>query len=397
MGPDRPFENVTATKANHLASMHGKPQKFQIRIRTDSELYWSSYLFCGLYALAAEGVVELSFAPRFSIHPKVLGTWLEVRDVQTGDCRRIVVNFIDNANSLWKQKLASCDVYYKRNLLYPVTYDACPVEYHEKLRPAGLTFCVRGQRERPLWVQMIGGLCGKDGPLIETSLKKTLVRLSKVIRGPRYVRSFPFERAFECDCFADAQNVVFFQTRAYDPRVSSDPLDTMRVTERRATVIRALRSALGPSFCGGFVPDDYALKAYPDCISPLPWEQSAYLALLQTCRIVVYTHGLRTSPAFKMPEYLAAGRCILSERLPTILPSPLRDGNELMYFNDVDELIDKCRSLLSNPEMQAKLSRGARSYYERQVAPKLRVLNLLQDAFAEHVALDTDYRVSQTA
>jgi hypothetical protein len=359
------------------------PLRYEIIARTDTESYWSSHLFCGLYELVVEEKVQLQYEPRFSWEPtEGLATTLDVTETATGQRRLICVDWRDNADMLCPRKLAECDVYFKRNYIPDLTLPVCPPKHHAKLRTAGLSFCVRTTRERPVWVQLLGGVWKQNEPLLGGSVPDSLRNLRQIYRQLGAIRSFLTQEDFEEPDLNTAQPTILFQTKAYDPRATIFPTDTQAVTEQRAGIIRALQTAFGEQFIGGFVANDYAREAYPDCVSPHNPDQAAYCRMVKASRICVYTRGLRNSPAFKLGEYLAAARCIVAEPLLTELPQPLTDGRELVYFDGAEDLVAKCRALLDDPGRQQQLSAAAWEYYLHHVKPRAWVLNLLQTAFA---------------
>ena len=362
--------------------------RYLVRVRTDSELYWSAHFFCGLYQLVERGLVQVKFTARLPLAPKeIFATAFEVTDLHSGAARKVAIDWRDNPDMLCPNKLAACDVYFKRNIVPEITYDVCPAEFRPKLRPAGLSFAVRTRLERPLWVQMIGGLCSKEEPILSRSPRQTLRRLYKVRRGPVNVRHFLRVEDFEINPRDEAgidtaRNALLFQTRAYDPAESTFPQDTARVTEERAHIIRRLRAEFKDQFVGGFTRIPYAVETFPDCLADADSAQSSYARLVKSCRICIYTRGLRNSPAFKLGEYLASGRCILAERPRTLLPKPLIHGKHLLFFRTTDELVDQCRRLLQDEALQHRLSRGALDYYRDQVRPVRRVWTMLEESFA---------------
>jgi hypothetical protein len=146
---------------------------------------------------------------------------------------------------------------------------------------------------------------------------------------------------------------------------------------------------LGDQFVGGFVPDAYARQHYPDCVAPEKLDQNAYMQLVRSSRICIYSRGLRDSPAFKLGEYLAGSRCIVSQRFKTELSAPLEDGRDVLFFDTAEELVEKCRLLLNDTELQQRLSKGARTYYQQHVKPRQRVLQIFREAFATEPSLET--------
>lgn len=358
--------------------------RFEVVARTDAELRWTSHLYCGLYDLEQDGCIRMRLRPRVSLHPsEVFAVVLEVTDTHTGETRRLAVDYRDNADVLCSRKLAEVDVYYKRNFIRGITDRVCPDGHAERLRPAGLSFPVRGVRERPYWALVVGGLHRTELPVIRRSLRATLGNFYKAgFASPMMVRRFLKEDDFRASVADATREIVLFQTKAYEPPPTSFADDTKQVNDDRAGTIRALREAFGDRFVGGFMPSEYAAREYPDCVSTLSSEQADYSKVMRSARVCVYTRGLRDSPAFKLAEYMAAGRCIVAERLRTELPQPIEDGREAVFYDRMDELLGHCENLLSDPHSAERLSANALAYYQAEVRPRERVRRLLVDAFA---------------
>lgn len=385
---DADYSTSHATRA--LGSR--KSARYRIVARTDSELYWSSYFFCGLYQLVNDGVLSVHFKPRLSLYPKeIFATFIEVTDHESRRTKKLAIDWRDNADILCPRKLADCDVYFKRNFIPAITYAACPAEYRAKLQPAGLSFAARTSRERPLWAQMIGGLCCRESPLLSSSPSASLRRLYKSVRAPLNVRSFLRIDQFEQQG-GGASNRVLFQVRAYDPAESTRPEDTWRVTQSRAAIIRRLKTELPQHFCGGFTRTPYTERDFSDCLSvQAAFDQSSYCTVARSCSICIYTRGLRDSPGFKLGEYLAGGKCIVAEKITTSLPRPLVHGKHLLYFDTIDCLVEQCRTLIEDKGLQSRLSEGALAYYRSEVAPRRRVLSMLEEAFEQDTSTEALY------
>jgi hypothetical protein len=364
--------------------------QYHVKAHTDNEPRYCAYLYCGLYDLEAEGTIKLDFKHGFSFVPReIYCTLLEVREHTTGERRIIAVDWRDNAHVLCTHKLAACDLYYKRNYISEITEPACPPEHRHKLRPLGATLIMRGARERPNWVIWNQGLWRDEKPWRRKSPREIIRSLYRLWKQPEVVRSRSRQEIFEADSLNGAQNRVLFQTRAFNPESSAFPEDTQAITEERAQYIRALKAALGDQFVGGFVPDAYARQHYPDCVAPEKLGQHAYMQLVKSCRICIYSRGLRDSPANKLGEYLAGSRCIVSQRFKTELSTPLEEGRDVLFFDTAEELVEKCRLLLNDEELQQRLSTGARTYYQQHVKPRQRVLQIFREAFATEPSLET--------
>lgn len=372
--------------------------RYHVMARVDSELYYSADLFCGLFELVEEGSVELRFKPCFSRSPtESFCTVLEVTDRWSNERRVLAFDWRDNADILCERKLAECDLYFKRNYIPEVTESRCQGQHRHKLRPAGLSCSVRARRERPLWVQWLSGVWSQEKPLMARSLRATYANVRRIlVRNPRMVSQTLRKQDLLCPTIEGARNAVFWRAIAYDPRWSNNYQDTHETMEARAHVLWALKRELGDQFVGGFMPGPYAGEMYADLVMHGPSDRQSYINMIRAHRIAIYARGVRNSPAFKLAEYLANSRCILAEPIATRLPRDLVDGRELIYWRDTDDLIAKCRQLLSDVKLQRRLSENARRYYEEQVDPPRQIQRFFQEAF-ENAKTDRSITAAEPA
>ena len=89
------------------------------------------------------------------------------------------------------------------------------------------------------------------------------------------------------------------------------------------------------------------------------------------------------TPAFwdchgwKLGEYLALGKCIVSTKLSNDLPYPLEHGVNIHLVENTEEAMrEAIEYIISHPDYRHKLERGAREYWEKWGTPAAS-LNLL--------------------
>jgi glycosyltransferase involved in cell wall biosynthesis len=150
------------------------------------------------------------------------------------------------------------------------------------------------------------------------------------------------------------------------------------INNQRSSLIRLLKKELGEKYSGGLVPDLISKTYYQDCITSLPTDPNSYLDEMKKSAICIYTKGLQDSPARKLAEYLALGKCIVAERYATEFPVPLEDGKNIIFFDTPEECAEICIKLLENPEQVASLSLNARAYFETHVHPVQNVKRILE-------------------
>src|SRR5207244_4503884 len=151
-----------------------------------------------------------------------------------------------------------------------------------------------------------------------------------------------------------------------EPAETTD--DFEQINAERVGIVRALSKTFGPRFIGGLIPTNYAKSRYPDAVSTHASDRKSYVALAKRCLIGIYTRGLHNSIAFKMAEYLASSKCIVSCPLVHELLAPLTSDN-CLYFTTPNECVRYCESLLNDPDAVAAMRQGNFRYYRDHVEP----------------------------
>ena len=187
----------------------------------------------------------------------------------------------------------------------------------------------------------------------------------------------PDYRLFEQPPDTAVEPLVLFQTRVWEPEES--PEDLQRINEECAGLI--LRPAEGVGACvfrGGVTPTAFARRHYPDVLLTEAYRRKDFIRMVKRHLIGVYTGGLHHSLAFKLPEYLAASMCVVSDPLRNELPQPLTAGCHYLEFRGHDECVAQCERLLSRPDEARDMVAQNHDYYRRWVAPAEHVLHCLE-------------------
>lgn len=169
-------------------------------------------------------------------------------------------------------------------------------------------------------------------------------------------------------------DTVLFQTRLWSPEEA--PRD-IGINEERIALLVALKKAFGKRFVGGVVPNQYALKNYPQYLSDHPHRQSEYIKWAKKPAIGVYSRGLFGSVAFKMAEFLASSKCIVSEPVDNLLSGQL---HYVPTFKSIAHCVSLCDELLSNSAKLRDQKQSAWKYYQQHVSPKRAVGRLIESA-----------------
>lgn len=347
-------------------------------IGSGQNLYHASNLYTGLCELARRGKARVRFVvPRgeegvYAADPVTV--CLRVKAQGVGE-RLLVVDLRDRSDIFTEPLLERSDLYLKRSFHEP-DLAQLPAEARRKVVPFGLNFACRSRASTRAILRALAPGLALD---MVRSPGKGFGRLN-----PRRSVLYQYlttarEREFEQGPEHELEPTVLFQTRVYKPE-HVYPDDPAEINEGRVRLVRALKRAFGPKFRGGLVPTAYAVEHYPNEVSEQPTRQAQYIAWGKRSLVGVYTRGLYHSLAFKLPEYLAASKCIVSEPLRNTLPEPLVAGEHYVEFGSPEECVEQCARLLEDKELAVGLRRRAWEYYRREVEPAAHLESVLRRA-----------------
>ena len=303
----------------------------------DSSIYHASYLLSAFTAMGKAGR-QISIRLDPSVDCAVPRLWIHgllyAIDLHDSDARYS------------SSSLADCDVYAKRSY----NLAKVPVVHRAKVIPFGLNYACRSLHSTLFLARV---LAVHPNALLTMHF------------GPYIHLASPEEIEWSADSPSDP--LILFQTRVWpeDGLGAGDTLES--VNGVRANLIRELRRAFGNRFEGGLVPDEIALKFYPDLVATLPHRRRQYVAASRRFMIAIYSRGLHGSHAFKLAEYIASSKCIVGEPLGGTLPYPLEEGRNYITFHGVDDCLAACDALLSDPAKAIEMRRANWEYYQRYI------------------------------
>ena len=324
-----------------------KSMSIVFSLSPDNNIHYLSSLVLGLMRIGGRQV-------RFQLPVKESTLLLRAAGV------KIAFDLHDSAVQIDEAAFEWCDVYLKRSLTEKSLWNP-------KLLPAGLNYTCRSLR---------------------------LFALTGCFAMARFKRSLqsPPASAYEWSPERPVEHAVFFQTRIWATDELASPDEEESVNEARIAIVRHLRARLGPRFRGGIVPTDLARKRCPDALSTEPYRMRQHIANQRRFLIAIYTEGLHGSVAFKMAEYLASSKCIVSPDLNARLPAPLLPGVHYVRFRTLEECSAACEQLLSDIDFANRMRMSNWLYYRREVEPVARVISGLERAITAAQALGLSTR-----
>jgi len=321
--------------------------------------------FDALYAMYyLQGVSDLPNI-RVVFDPKPFRSFKHTRDYvamileERGmDPRRIVIDFGDTP-TFRKEAYDWADVYAKVNLT-PEDHDTYP-----KMMPLGPASF--GIRIYPKWKIPVMALFH-------------FLKARKRIPSPSlFLSSYKANlRRLTFDEYADplhsATDYVHF--------VSTLWKDDKRANDDRVHFMDAVRRGGGLSFEGGFAPRaDGQHFGYDAYIGP-PFESlETYREKIGRSFVVFNTPAVKQCHGWKLPEFMAWGKAIISMPPVRMFPAPLVDGEHwLLTDGTVEDIEAKIRRLQADPELHARLEKNIRAYFDEYIRPDAVMRRIIERA-----------------
>lgn len=284
----------------------------------------------------------------------------------------------DLDNHFSSYALDNCDYVFKRNYIQE-KIDQLQKRYRNKVLKLGITFGVHSESHKGLIKFLITNYIGAiywNLKWDKRILKRVFNSLQKAHNHWRHIRTSRKISLFDSITKPiSSTQTILFQTRCFNS--DTDP-DVLAIHEQRYDIIKLLKKEFPTLFKGGFVTSKMAELKYSDAITNIPSDPVSYLNAVKDSSIVIYTRGLKNSPAWKMAEYCSQGKIIIAERLTAELSEDLVDGKHLLFVDNYEELLYKINLVLEDALLRDTLSKNARAYYINTIHPKQNMRRILK-------------------
>jgi hypothetical protein len=359
----------------------------EVEIFPDSLVPHLYQIYAGLYELSATRKLRIVVSSQQVVPGDKHSLILVVRDKSTGKERKICFDMGDGCRILPIQRLEACDIFFKRSYLETI-YQHLPEPQRKKIIPFGLNWgpmlgCGLVSKFRLALASLRIGRVSAEGTNDRLDRAKELSKLFTSSSPFTFMDKNPYvtSDAFEAGANAPASPRIIFQTRAWEHRYDAgDGPKFLVLNEQRANIVRALRKSFGDTFVGGMTPDEYTREFYPDCLTTNATDLATYSTNMKGCLIGVSTIGLHGSTPWKLPEYLAASRCIVMERLNYRLPAILEENVNFIPFVTPEECVRACEKILSDPDLAMRMRQANAQYYKNEVRSDALLWRCLQTA-----------------
>ena len=152
-----------------------------------------------------------------------------------------------------------------------------------------------------------------------------------------------------------------------------------QVNADRIELLHRLQSAFPAQFTGGVSDNACARQLCPELIVPDKLTgKRAYLHRMQHTEICVASTGLHGSTGWKLAEYVAAGRAIVTEPLRYTLPGGFEEGKNYKTYTSPAECEEQLRQLLADPAAILAMAQHNAAYYQAWLRPEQQVRQALR-------------------
>lgn len=149
---------------------------------------------------------------------------------------------------------------------------------------------------------------------------------------------------------------------------------------RRARFIRTCKEIDSVRFEGGLVsqPGRSSDDLFADCVLKKPYSYNEWLDKTKRSSVVFNTPAFWDCHGWKLGEYLALGKAIISTPLSNDLPTPLIHGENIHFVDDnVESIRSAVEMIVNDKSYREKLEHGARQWWDKYGTPEKSVERVL--------------------
>lgn len=315
---------------------------------------YSSFYIVGLYELYGESNVCFDFKPFVGLKNRSLNLNFIVQENEW--IKRISIDYNDS-NVISDIELYSwCDIYGKVNTNWEVT----PKEQYCKIVSLAPSFgvCIWS-----IYKTMFHAFNNID--LSTFNVSKYKHHLGKYRR--MFIRCSYDSYTANNDILRDY--IFHLSTLWYNNNYNRNDEE---VNARRARFIRVCKS-MPVVFEGGFVSQGANRSSetlFSDCLFDASLDMKTWLKKTKNSMLVHNTPAYFNCHGWKLGEYLALGKVILSTKLSNDLPAPLVHGEHIhLVDDDMVSICEAIQYLIGNPAYCRKLEVGARTWWDTYGTP----------------------------
>jgi glycosyltransferase involved in cell wall biosynthesis len=146
----------------------------------------------------------------------------------------------------------------------------------------------------------------------------------------------------------------------------------------RASFIIACKGNNNLKFIGGFAPrNDGNNLGFDSLVFPKKIALPSYLSKIKKSSFVFNTPAVLSCHGWKLAEFLALGKAIVSTPHKNIMPEILKDNIHVVYIESEEDIERQIKKMITNLNFKKELEINSRDYFERHLSPKVVINKLL--------------------
>ncbi|MNL32117.1 hypothetical protein D3C87_1539470 [compost metagenome] len=203
------------------------------------------------------------------------------------------------------------------------------------------------------------------------------IRFKDVISNKRefvanYWRQYKRLRLKKYKTSQSSTNDVFFINSIWKQEAETN--------NNRALFIESCKNNSNIHFEGGFASrNDGDNLGFDDLIYSEKIPFKVYLKKIKNSAFVFNTPAVLSCHGWKLAEFLALGKGIISTSHYNKLPADLLNNEHLIYADNRDDIANAIRKMLSDINFKRKLEFESRKYFDEYLAPKKVITRLIQN------------------
>lgn len=172
-------------------------------------------------------------------------------------------------------------------------------------------------------------------------------------------------------------NYVFHVSNFYINQENGEVINNMR-----SMFIRTCKNNKNCIFEGGLKSKEINQfnKKYSDVILNKYYPAYQYLKNIKKSAIVFNTPSAWECHGWKLGEYMAMGKAIISTPFVNEMPEKMIHGENIYFVETESEMEKAVNLLLSNNALRNKLERGAINYYDKWLKPEVVIRRIIEQS-----------------
>lgn len=315
------------------------------------------------YSYYFQGMISLGYDLRFSNYgfPKANPNLLlfSIENME-GERKICVIDAMDTSEINYEY-LECCDIYGKINFLESKIQN----ELLSKVIPIGPSFGIK------VWSPLTAARIGLKNLLM---VRMNINEIKKHLSG--YRAQYRYRSRIKDYKYEEPQPDYVFSLNSIWKREAN-------ANKYRKNFILACKEIGSLNFEGGFAPrSNNDVMGFEDLTISRRYNLQEYIEKTKKSVIVFNTPAVLGCLGWKLGEFLALGKCIISTPISRELPIPLQHGENIHFIDGSERSIkDAILLIIENPSYRKKLEIGARSYYETLLAPEKVIQRLIDTVF----------------